>query len=486
MFAPLTKQLMNSLRLIFSSQADNMCSRFEKHIEHLGNALPDEKPPAPPPPSDEAFARLAAVDDMSQLSLRDRNSICWGMGKPTKDNKIPLRENTIFDKVDQFVSNSIRNGNLRRNNFLGLVYSYFDFQEGGTYCRFHNWLKLRERIGAAVKRYKSRYENMPRRWFTTITKHQSIFDGNASSYVGKLIFDDNKNDLTDIKSLSLPNKSWLWNESIGSCLSILCRKDDLSFLNAYPKYLQLIDQMPDFKDKILGTILNHYCNTRYAGEVNEYLKSKAIEFWGYPQIASSRDHWLYNVSEITLKRVLNWVARDDLKIFFQLLRDSSEPIDKDRFEFWLSYVGSMTFTRIYLGTHARSNWSIEFKKFREDNEARLGAITDGGPNDAFVMELGDLVVVEFSKTGNACYFYDRNNMPFDIFANETRIWRMKNQRVHEKRLSHFVGKWQWEAKAFLEEHNIYPDKDSMLANKKRFDEPDSFSPEYNWRRNWNR
>jgi hypothetical protein len=101
---------------------------------------------------------------------------------------------------------------------------------------------------------------------------------------------------------------------------------------------------------------------------------------------------------------------------------------------------------------SRAQWKArvdpDFKKVAKRMEGRRLALDAGGPptNNAFIMRIGDAVVVEFGATGNACYVFDAHNLPFTLDRPSIRgdTGGLKHS-AHSERLLHGTASGQsWE------------------------------------------
>ena len=171
--------------------------------------------------------------------------------------------------------------------------------------------------------------------------------------------------------------------------------------------------------------------------------------WGSPQIVTSKNRWLVNVSNDELGMVQSWFARDDLEHFFKLLK-FDEFVDQRRLDFWLDYVDQITFTKMVLGKYALFNNSTDFKDFKQKNMGRWSELLSAAPsNNAFVMRIKDYWFVEFSEIGNACYVYEDNKLPFDVLDKSLDLKiELKDQYKALDRISH-SGSWEEKATDYL-------------------------------------
>jgi hypothetical protein len=99
-----------------------------------------------------------------------------------------------------------------------------------------------------------------------------------------------------------------------------------------------------------------------------------------------------------------------------------------------------------LGKTAYSNKSVDFQNLR--NKMR-GIITEldetTSDNNAFIMRVGQYLLVEFGEKGNAMYIYDTNMQPFDLTRGYVSIKKLKNKDKMESRYLHMDtldGTWE--------------------------------------------
>lgn len=96
-----------------------------------------------------------------------------------------------------------------------------------------------------------------------------------------------------------------------------------------------------------------------------------------------------------------------------------------------------------LGSHARTANSTEFRDMRKRMEGRLHYLGgQGSPfNNAFVMQIGSFLVVEFGVTGNACFVFHGKDFKVDFAQRFIDIDWLKGKN-NVKRLIHRAN---WEA-----------------------------------------
>jgi hypothetical protein len=107
---------------------------------------------------------------------------------------------------------------------------------------------------------------------------------------------------------------------------------------------------------------------------------------------------------------------------------------------------------------ARSNRAIrDLIAGEEDAYARISGVRE---LDAFMMEIGDYIIVEFSITGNAAYVYKSDDLQFDRFANNyqgnTSDLKYGFVSGAKARIVHHAP-WEQDAAGELRRLGIHPD-----------------------------
>jgi hypothetical protein len=175
--------------------------------------------------------------------------------------------------------------------------------------------------------------------------------------------------------------------------------------------------------------------------------------WGSPQIKTSKSTWLFNVSTDVHNMVLRWFAKDDLEHFFKLLKYDGA-VDQRRLNFWLEYVDHISFTRIVLGRDALYDNSVNFRDFRAVNKGRLSELLSAtSNNNAFIMRIQDYWFVEFTETGNACYIYSNEFIPFNPESIRLDLKR-ELKTINVGKILH-SSDWETKAHYMLRRFNIY-------------------------------
>jgi hypothetical protein len=359
-----------------------------------------------------------------------------------------------------------------RRPWFGLLYSY---------CAYHpeqpaghgNWLRLRQRLNDTMPILLT-HQKRPKLWSRLLEEHRDILTDHAGRSLRHMLFHGSASDLEELnKGLPVADSSWLWQRVIAHQIAHLNGLNDQEFMQTLPAMLKFLAGHPHYADEILAALLTRYCQSAQRHEPNELLKTESFSRWGNPQLVGS-NRWTM-VEQPVRAMVLRWFAKEDLEHFFSMLQGAGQ-VDKDRLVYWSDFVDQITYTRILLGPDALHSPRPEFRKFRDKNAGRYGRLTGGpGHNNAFIMRINDQFFVEFSGTGNACYAYSENEMPFNPQASELHTnMHLKHpkpdpfRRHGDNRIRHSSG-WQLKADLFLADRGIHAGaSSSVLARVKDY------------------
>ncbi len=167
--------------------------------------------------------------------------------------------------------------------------------------------------------------------------------------------------------------------------------------------------------------------------------------------------------------VLGWVNEANLRLFFQLLKQRGVA-DKNRLDFWLKYINQVSWTKLVLGddTHKYFSHNKEMAKIFENEKESFSRLNGESSLDAFIMKIGNYLIVEFSTEGG-CYIYKDGENSFNPEANilsastshgglkEKRKWTGSPDIVHKPG-------WQSRAESKLLGLSIFPDFDNNVQN----------------------
>ncbi|EFN6912967.1 hypothetical protein EIG74_07740 [Escherichia coli O10] len=360
----------------------------------------------------QAIARLRAGDTPKPFEWK---MIFFGLNDVAEGDLFEIAlidDATNFTRIIAEIEQKIAQQRLTRREWLALCTSYFghssDMPEKNP-----QWLQLRTQIARGFQQLK---ESAPRQmsWMSVIDTYSDIFTDNAGFLLGQQL---GRGEITDISVLEkvaqIPQTSWLWRKIVNHLVNeIFCLTDD-AFQQKIHSLIALSRQLTRFKDNILAATLTRYYQSAFKHQTHFELKQLALEYWGNPQLTSRNKSWQVHVENPVLLMVQGWFAKDDLKLFFELLKGNRD-VDHARLFYWLRFANQMSYTRIVLGEDALRSKDADYVEFRAKNAGRLSRLQGSGSrdNNAMIMRIGDYLFVEFSKVG-AMYAYHMGNAPFN-------------------------------------------------------------------------
>jgi len=180
---------------------------------------------------------------------------------------------------------------------------------------------------------------------------------------------------------------------------------------------------------------------------------------GDPRLPRNANNWL-GLSDEARRTFVRWLSADDIEFFFEhVLPAGMDP--HGRKDFWLRYIKSIQMSRPLLCDEDRLRLISSAKLRDGDGTPRnFGSIDGTPPTSAFLLDFGDLVIVEFSRTGNAGYVYTRQkvNRVIKDFWSSTPFSSngLKVRKLAYDRIIH-IGAWQDDAANLLAHYGIRPD-----------------------------
>jgi len=401
------------------------------------------------------------------LTKRDWKNLAWSLSKKLLNYEDKILFTFIGGQlIEQF---SKMEPESLKSVYFPLLYSYFAVEQDEINKRPNNWIQLRNILNnnrstlfqATLK---------PKKWLTTLTDHPEVLSLDPSKRFIRdfLQNSDDSRVSKQLESLSIAPNSWFWDSLVNSSIKSVKTMKEEDYFKVIPRFLLLLERNPIYTTAILTALLERYASTSKRAVVHEALKHTCLTQWDNPQYDSSAG-WR-NVSLDTKKMVIQWFVRADLEAFFKLF---SQTADVDRFDYWIKFIDKISFSQIFLGPAAVQSRHAEHRKFRELNRGRLKNITGSTPsNNAFLLKIDNVHIVDFSDTGNACYGY--SDLPFNLSKKNITVHELKNKPHSIFRngfgdtigLSH-AGNWEARFDKTLAELGIFSDQPNGGMSKRR-------------------
>jgi hypothetical protein len=360
---------------------------------------------------------------------------------------------------------------LWRLTWHGLLYSYFNYRLDSAIdqAAHAGWEKLRAFLHKTWPLVdKQAGTTLVPDWVNVLRQEPHILTDSPVDKYAEAYLRGNTTPVDRIaEHLGIPPSSWFWHALVLASVRSATAESDTEFRRLIPQLLQLIKDRPGFRDQAVEFILVRYhaCNGAPQDErLRDFVCHPSV--WKNPKLKAAGYATAWNrVPEPVWRMVLGWVNERNLRDFFDILAARNQA-DEGRLAFWSRYLKQITWTRLVFGSDTmalqRSNPEIRNLIAREEGAY---AQLDGKPEvDAFMMQIGSYLIVEFSKKPNACYVYTVNNLPFEPYGRRydggtaDLAYGFNGDRA--ARIVHTRG-WQERAAEQLRGLNIRPDQPDL-------------------------
>lgn len=404
------------------------------------------------PPTDDSLksALQNFVKTQQVASFTELKYVCHGVTVPVgKDQWRVVDKPLLFDELLGFVSTYEAKAKQFRRCYQGLLTGYFGFDryEATVSDSVETWQRLRGFLSDRLlpTRNAAQSRGTAPDWLRTLYEHKNLLtDDPCSRYANGL----SRGDATELKEicagLGISGTSWVWQDALMAYVRVVCAFSDAKFLSELTRLLDLINGRGEITlpavlaVKATAMVVIRYC-TCFDQPENVVLRDTCIHWIGNPWI--DRTAWDAHVNHEPARQLVNgWLKRRLIKDFFELLAQDGAA-DLRRLHYWLKWEPQITDMWFVLGANARDNDGSAFMELRKRMAGRDRVLNDSNPqNNAFVMRIGQLLVIEFGVTGNACYVFPASDFRTSLERKFFTIGHLK-QRSSAKRLSHHI---HWE------------------------------------------
>ena len=369
------------------------------------------------------------------LTKRDWKNLAWSLSK-----KLPnYEEKLLFTPVGVRLIDYFNQLGIDQLQFVyfPLLYSYFSFQAKELEKQPDSWVQLRNILNTN-KSLVFKNSTRLKKWMTTLIDNSEVLTTEPTKkFVREFLQDSNDNTVAyELESLRISANSWFWDDLIRSAIKSIKTMNEDEYLQNIPRFLVLLEKNKIYTTTILAALLERYASTSQREKAHEVLKHLALDQWGNPQYESLAG-W-NNVNADTKKMVIQWFVRADLEAFFKLF---SRTADVNRFNYWIKFIDQISFSQIFLGPEALYSQRHEHMSFRHLNRGRLKELIGSTPsNNAFLLKIDNVYVIDFSDTGNACFLF--NILPYKEISPKIHVRDLKNytHKGYIDKLGH-IGSW---------------------------------------------
>lgn len=391
------------------------------------------------------FASTKRAGNFTELKY-----VCYGVTVPVgKEQWRIIDRRPLFDKLIQEVAKYEHQPKQFRRCYQGLLSGYFGFDRYGENAThgLPTWERLRGYLDeklAPVLRVSNRRGTTPD-WLRILKEHRNLLtDDPCSRYATGLSRDDPSDLKEACTGLGIEVSSWVWQDALMAYVRLVCQRKDAAFNEGLPGILKVVNGTYDLKlPATLATQAVAMTVIRYAQCTDRPehtgLRDTCLQWIGNPWLR--RTSWDAHVNDESARQMVNsWLKRRLIRDFFELLAEDGAA-DVARLNYWLNWEPQITDMWFVLGVDARGNRSKAFVELRKRMEGRDRVLTDSpSDNNAFVMRIGPLLVIEFGVTGNACYVFAASDFKADLDNMYLSLHVLK-QKISATRLSH-MSRWE--------------------------------------------
>ena len=411
------------------------------------------------PPSSRILSAIHKLEqhDVDVLTSRDRKYLAWGLcatleGRPHKliFTGAGRRALMLWQQQDE-ISTPV---------YIALLFSYFAVSQAELRLDSSTWLILRDILKDHFPKLQQQRKR-PKEWMQILQEYPELLQAQPT----KRLAMDFINDTHDEKIAKITEKlrasseSWFWESLISQALKTTCELKDEQFLEKIERLVHVADKYPIYKVQVMTGLLDRYASSTQRDQAHELLKNISLDLWGNPQYESAMG-WS-NVRPETKQMVVQWFVKADLEAFFRLFNDYA---DEDRFRYWMGFIKQITFSQIILGDYAFSSRRVEHIEFRNKNIGRIKRLARSTSNNAFLIKIGGIFIVELSQTNNATYIYDK--IPYKTTDKIINIRDIKNVGSSLKYLSHNGDWFEKFDEYFCEKFGLMPDNVKMYPRSR--------------------
>jgi hypothetical protein len=445
--------LASSLRGIENDVPSDLreCTEINDVLQSLeGNARTRGSAHEPKDLQIEAVKKFAVTGKLE--SLREARLLSFGLGiRALENNGCLLEDGTLFGKALESIDSWKGIPRQFRKCYQGLVRSYFDYDglaRGANPSSSMNWQSLRSYLDGNATHINDARINPE--WVTCVQQHRNVFSGQPCQAYGADLLAGNEERIAHVRSqLGINDSSWFTRELIMSQVVQATRLGNTDFCRLVSGLLKLVASNEVLRDRALNLLLDRYAAVTGTPPHQE-LKDQAVAWWGNPWLPSNTDRW-GGVTEQARAMVSDWLKLEFIELFFSKLAEDGQS-DTRRVKFWAKYVPSIENIQFALGPHARSSREKDFVELRKKMQGLIVPLEDNiRERNAFIMTMGDLVAVEFSKNSNAFYGYSvKKKLPFEFNrplqtpVDGLNSLKSKSRELWLSHQDNIKGYWTWE------------------------------------------
>jgi hypothetical protein len=427
------------------------------------------------PSSQDAYKATLSLLRGEKLDDWAMDLVAAAVSIPIKEQRgITVLESEYCDDLLRKYENDAYTGDLWRLTWYSLLNSYLthDLSRTTTEAGMAGFTKLRRLLNRTWPSIDKQSGQLTVPDWVRILREESqlLSDSPVDKYARDYLAGNTDHIKALTENLGIPANSWFWQELVLGAVKHATQGNDAQFRSQILMLIELVKPVPVYRDKAIAEILNRYykCSSRNVHpELRDFVIHASV--WKNPKLKAAGIATAWNqVPEAVWRMVMGWVNERNLRDFFDILA-ARRHADHGRLKFWSRYMNQISWTRLVFGSETiwQKNHNAGIRALLESEEGTYATL-QGAPDrelDAFLMQIGEYIFVEFSKTGNGAYAYRASDLAFNLHADsyagstsDLKCGYYRNGRGVAK-IIHTPG-WEQRTTIELTKLGIYPDQTS--------------------------
>ncbi|WP_308142723.1 EH signature domain-containing protein [Burkholderia pseudomallei] len=395
-------------------------TELERQERELEKQIREKRPV--PPPIDFVIEAIELFRETRRLAnSRQARLVALGCIEPVGTMRYRLIEDgECFGYVLKGIENFRSHRVTFRNCYQGLLDAYLDYHpdnKGSLPEGRPNWEALRRWLARNIADIREQ-NGIDEAWVTEVAGHPDVFSESPVARFGEEALRGHQESfLLFRKALGIKDSSWIIDQLVLEQVHAAGRSSGSEFRRYLPGLIRLLETVTADNRMLFNKALAHiltYYHARPPLSAHKALQDFTVLHWGNPWLKRNNSGWVL-VSEPVRNMVSSWLKLHYIQHFFSVLAQEGKS-DPRRLKFWEKYheaVGPLTFA---LGPQTRWSTDPDMVHARKLMDGLIVDLQGNGSsnNNAFIMQFGEWVVVEFGQKGNACFFFRESDLPFEL------------------------------------------------------------------------
>ncbi len=382
-------------------------------------------------------------NEPAEMDFRTLRIICYGACTTIGNEQVLLiADEHLFRLLLVRVATYIHEPRRFRRLYFGLLSAYLSLNHTSTGFDTSVVKRANDELRAFLTETLDHcHTTPPIDWVEALVTYPEILSLNPGKRFASGLLNNDAREFEDVsRRLGISGTCWVAADIFRVAVIEAASKSDNHFVAHLPTILSALNdpRYQALQDETLALLLNRYGKIS-TPVVHPELRDAVVRAWKNPWLRRNEAAW-GRVTAAARQMVAGWLKLKLIHHFFEIISEEGRQ-DKSRFEFWRDYHEHMDDICFAVGSIVYRSKNPDIEQLKHDFDGRLYELTGPDPEtNAFIMFLGDVVVVEFSKKGNAAYWYDRSDIQLNLEQNKISIRALK-QSPPGVRSTHHQG-WQ--------------------------------------------